>query len=694
MNDSNGNRAGPPDQSAAAIAASSATVGVLEWFHPGEYQRVEEALADLKALGVTELRTGISWHDYTRDDGEAWYDWMVCRLVRQVRVLPCFCYTPVELGLQPKTSSPPRDPKAFADFVDVMITKYGKHFEWVELWNEPNNISEWDWTLDDRWLIFGQTIGGAAYWARHLGRKTVLGGMSPVDPGWLGLMFDRGVMDHIDVVGIHGFPGTWEFDWSDWSEPVEKVNRVLREHGCRAEVWITEACYSTWRHDHHGQIRAFLNAVRAPVQRVYWYSLRDLDPSLPTVEGFHSDDREYHFGMKRAGNQPKLLHRVWCGGGVEGVSRIGGLHGVNGRRRAAEERPVSLITGGSGFIGSNLADRLARAGKRVLVYDNLSREGVERNWAWLKETHGDRVEIHIEDVRNRYALREAVRRADEVFHFAAQVAVTTSLCDVDEDFEINVRGTLNLLEEARAAKDPPPILMTSTNKVYGDLGNLELRANGSRYEPVDPEVRRHGVSEEQRLDFHSPYGCSKGSADQYILDYARSFGLKTAVFRMSCIYGPHQFGTEDQGWVAHFLIQAIRGEPITIYGDGMQVRDVLFVEDLVDAFLLARHRIDRLAGQAFNIGGGVANTVSLLELIAMIGQLHGEEPAVFYEDWRTGDQRYYVSDVARFASAAGWKPRVGVRAGVGQLHQWLRENYEVSWPMATSAGERKVRVTI
>jgi len=341
-----------------------------------------------------------------------------------------------------------------------------------------------------------------------------------------------------------------------------------------------------------------------------------------------------------------------------------------GQRHATPDRPV-LITGGAGFVGANLAHRLLSQGTSVLLFDNLSRAGVERNLQWLRDTHGSRVEIEVADVRDRAAVTRAVRKARQVFHFAAQVAVTTSLTGPVEDFEVNARGTLNVLEAARAQAEPPPVVFTSTNKVYGNCEDLALVQRGRRYEPVDASVRARGVGEARPLDFHSPYGCSKGAADQYVVDYAQSFGLRTAVFRMSCIYGPHQFGNEDQGWVAHFLIRAMEGRPIVIYGDGMQVRDVLFVEDLIDAFLLAQERIDEISGRAFNIGGGARNTVSLLELLDMIGDLHGARPTVRFADWRTGDQRYYVSDVRHFQLATGWAPRTGVREGLEQLYEWL-----------------------
>ena len=339
-----------------------------------------------------------------------------------------------------------------------------------------------------------------------------------------------------------------------------------------------------------------------------------------------------------------------------------------------------LITGGSGFVGANLAHRLLSQGESVVLYDNLSREGVERNFEWLRSTHGAKVRLEVADTRDSKALTRAAAHASMIYHFAAQVAVTTSLVEPRHDFEVNALGTLNLLEAVRPLRNPPPLVFTSTNKVYGALSDLAFRERNDRYEPVDAEIRMHGVNESHRLDFYSPYGCSKGTADQYVLDYARTYGLQAAVFRMSCIYGPHQFGTEDQGWVAHFLIQAMEGRPITLYGDGKQVRDILFVEDLVDAFLLAREKIDTLAGNAFNIGGGPQNTTSLLELMRCIELLNGTAPHVAWGDWRPGDQRYYVSDYRKFQQATGWQPRVGIEDGVRRLHAWLQEAHTQAGP--------------
>jgi CDP-paratose 2-epimerase len=347
----------------------------------------------------------------------------------------------------------------------------------------------------------------------------------------------------------------------------------------------------------------------------------------------------------------------------------------------SDMRPV-LITGGAGFVATNVADRLCRAGRQVILFDNLSRAGVERNVEWLRRQHGSLVRVQLGDVRDAEALARVVRQASQVFHFAAQVAVTTSLVDPFLDFEVNARGTLNLLEAVRACDVPPSVLFTSTNKVYGDLEDVGLRTRGTRYEPSDTAIQRRGISEARCLEFHSPYGCSKGVAEQYVLDYARTFGLHTVVFRMSCIYGPHQFGTEDQGWVAHFLIAALRRQPLTIYGDGLQVRDILFVDDLVTAMLLAQANAAALAGEAFNIGGGPANTTSLVELLDLIGDLLGDRPLGRLEPWRTADQRYYVSDTTKFSRLTGWRPRVSVREGVAALCDWLMSGSAIA-PRAT-----------
>jgi CDP-paratose 2-epimerase len=329
-----------------------------------------------------------------------------------------------------------------------------------------------------------------------------------------------------------------------------------------------------------------------------------------------------------------------------------------------------LITGGAGFIGTNLAYRLLSAGHTVYILDNLSRKNVVRNLSWLMGIKADRLVADIADVRDRSALRRAVKHVDHVFHLAAQVAVTSSVDDPITDRDINLSGTINLLEEIRSAPNPPSLIYTSTNKVYGALPHIPVEARGKRY--VRTDGKDAGIDESTNLNFHSPYGCSKGAAEQYVLDYHRTYGIATAVFRMSCIYGPHQFGTEDQGWVAHIMSQAVQRKPITIYGDGRQVRDILFVEDLVDAFLLAQENIHVLAGEAFNIGGGVQNTISLLEFLELLNDFQ-TAPAVNFSAWRIGDQKYYVSKTTKFQLATGWAPRVSVRDGIRALYQWLLE---------------------
>ena len=338
-------------------------------------------------------------------------------------------------------------------------------------------------------------------------------------------------------------------------------------------------------------------------------------------------------------------------------------------RRSRDTRPI-LVTGGAGFIGCNIADRFAGEGHEVIVFDALSRPGVERNLQWLRDRHGSRIVSVIGDVRDENAVARVASDVKGVFHMAAQVAVTTSLFDPREDFDINVRGTLNVLDAIRLRRDPVPVIFASTNKVYGDLGDLAIVSKSDRYEPEGLFAGR-GISETRPLDFHTPYGCSKGAADQYILDYARSFGIPSVVFRMSCIYGRRQMGTEDQGWVAHFLIRALAGEPITIYGDGKQVRDILDVSDAVDAYVSAFDRAGEVAGNAFNLGGGPSNAISLLELLDEIRAVTDRRVELDFRDWRQGDQRWYVSDTAKAREALGLRAPLAWRKGVASLASWL-----------------------
>ncbi len=342
--------------------------------------------------------------------------------------------------------------------------------------------------------------------------------------------------------------------------------------------------------------------------------------------------------------------------------------------RKLGEGTTILVTGGAGFIGSNLADRLLARGCRVRVLDSLERPGVEHNLAWLASRHGDRVEPVIADIRAPGAIARAVRGVDGAFHFAAQVAVTTSLADPASDFAVNLAATFHLLETLRRERAEAPLIFASTNKVYGDLADLAFEERPDGYAPRDAALARHGVPESRPLDFHTPYGCSKGAADQYVLDYARSYGMPAAVLRMSCIYGERQMGTEDQGWVAHFLLRALAGEPITLYGDGQQVRDICDVADTCAAYIAAFERIDAVAGRAFNWGGGPDNAVSLMTLVGEIRRILGTAPLVSFADWRAGDQKWFVADTRAADAALGLGPRKAWRTGLGELAMWLSAN--------------------
>ncbi len=334
-----------------------------------------------------------------------------------------------------------------------------------------------------------------------------------------------------------------------------------------------------------------------------------------------------------------------------------------------------LITGGAGFIGVNLAySFLKRKNNFVVIYDNLSRKGVENNINWLLSFKFPNLNFIKGDIRDYKKLKETVKNFDEIFHLAAQVAVTKSVEDPIEDFRINAEGTLYLLEAIRKNSPDAKIVFSSTNKVYGELLNLKLKEGGKRYYLVE---KREGIDEKINLDFHSPYGCSKGTADQYVRDFYRIYGLKTVVFRQSCIYGPQQFGNEDQGWVAHFVIRAILDEKINIYGDGKQVRDILEVSDLISAYKLAIKKINKTKGQIYNIGGGKKNTFSLLELIEYLEKKLNKKISLDFYDWRPGDQKIFVSNNKKFIKDTGWDIKIDKFKGVDKLITWVEKNIEL-----------------
>lgn len=330
-----------------------------------------------------------------------------------------------------------------------------------------------------------------------------------------------------------------------------------------------------------------------------------------------------------------------------------------------------LVTGGAGFIGSNLIDHLLGKGYQVTTYDNLSRRGSRKNAVWLREKYGQKFRLITEDIRNYSALLNAVDNQDLVYHLAAQVAVTTSIENPREDFEINALGTLNVLEAARETDGDPIVVYASTNKVYGEMAELRVTEGHTRYQYADI---LNGIPESRLLDFYSPYGCSKGTGDQYFIDYARIYGLKAVVFRQSCIYGIRQFGDEDQGWVAHFLISALLGKPINIYGDGRQLRDILYMSDLIRAFEMAVDHITSISGRAYNIGGGPENTISLLELISYLEGKIKRQIKYSFHNRRPGDQIVYVSNIGKAKKDFCWSPTIPVKDGIDRLFDWVTQN--------------------
>ncbi|MBI4114348.1 MAG: GDP-mannose 4,6-dehydratase [Candidatus Niyogibacteria bacterium] len=331
-----------------------------------------------------------------------------------------------------------------------------------------------------------------------------------------------------------------------------------------------------------------------------------------------------------------------------------------------------LITGGAGFIGINTAAHFIRRGWQVTLLDNLSRKGTDINLKWLSREHQKHFSFIKADVRyDQKVLDREVARHDAVIHLAAQVAVTTSIADPRADFEINILGTFNVLEAARKAKTPPVVLYSSTNKVYGNLEALKIKEQKKRYELA---ALPNGVPESQQLDFHSPYGCSKGAADKYVRDYARIYGIPTVVFRQSCIYGQNQFGVEDQGWVAWFIIALLSGHPLTLYGNGKQVRELLYIYDLSALYERAIEKIATVRGEAFNIGGGPGNTRSLLEFFSEMKENHGLKQKLSRAPIRQGDQKVFVSDNTKIKKILGWMPKIRVEDGIPALLSWVNEN--------------------
>ncbi|MFW6235553.1 MAG: NAD-dependent epimerase/dehydratase family protein [Desulfovibrionales bacterium] len=629
--------------------------GISERFRPGKEKSLQQTVRELKSIGVRRLRPVIEYDQRHAHSNRIWLDRLLPYLAQSFQIMPSFHPAPdmADQGVPMRS---------FVEFVSSLVESFPDLFPWLEICLPHEAFITGDGKNAEE---MENVLCRGVKRLQKQDKQVVLGSV-PVDD-WAVLDRMKELFPHFNGIGIRAFPPIAGFSWNNWGRTVETLRPHLEKNGSTQALWVTETGYPTIDHDAFNQIHALLSLLDSPLERVYWSSFRDDD------SGSFKNGILAKTGFLNRDGSPKLLMRLLQKEGVTGLKEIRSIS-ANGKI-PARAGMTALVTGGAGFIGTNLSDRLAGEGKNVIVFDSLNRPGVEENLRWLKRKHGSLITPVIGDIRNRRALGRVIRLVDEVYHFAAQVAVTTSVAEPDVDFEVNTRGTLNLLEELRALKNPPPMIYTSTNKVYGRLEHIVLEEKDTRYVPVDPALRLSGISEHQPLDFYSPYGCSKGAADQYVLDYSRIYGLPTIVLRMSCIYGPHQFGTEDQGWVAHFLIRAIQREPLTIYGNGKQVRDILYVEDLVDALLQARKRIGSIKGQAFNIGGGPANSVSLLELLDSMEQM-GLDPAEvrFDRNFRPGDQAYFVADTSSFRRATGWTPRVSHHQGVPILAAWLREH--------------------
>jgi CDP-paratose 2-epimerase len=621
-------------------------LGVTAHLPPGPGQRMQPAVRALQALNVEQVRVVLSPTPEGPESRWEGAESLVAGLARRFRVLPCVAFQDMDV--------------AQAELGSRLARLQGP-VDWVECRYDRSSTPE--------------TLCRVVEWLRRRGLRVVLGGLRAEDAAVLTALKESGVVQRIDALGLSNPAGAHEIltHWDELSS-------------CGLPVWITEAGASTEDNDEFAQLRTLADLVDVGAERLYWCRLWDQAPSHNGNGSGRAEDA--HCGLLAADGTPKLLHRIWQSQGLEGVRRFRS-YSKNEQRRdqptgqqkrraglvspSSAKQPV-LITGGAGFIGSNMAERLLEAGLPVILLDDLSRPGVEHNLQSLCETYGDLVEVHVGDLRNRSLVDGVIGHCGTVFHFAAQVAVTTSLKDPVADFESNLLGTLNLLEASRRLDSPPPLLFTSTSKVYGDLSDVFLVRVKNRCAPRDTDLRAHGVNESRALDFHSPFGCSKGAADQYVLDYARMYGMPNTVFRLSCIYGRRQCGTEDQGWVAHFAREMLRTGRLNIYGDGRQVRDILYIDDLIDAMLLAMERIDAVAGKAFNVGGGPANAVSLREVIDSLSTLSGVKPELSFSPARKGDQPYYVSDTRRLTREIGWTPKISVEQGVPLLYHWICEN--------------------
>ncbi len=601
-------------------------LGFCASFYLSDRARTETSLKRMRELGVKHLR--LFFNDAELAD-LTWLDWLFSQVGDHFEILPCLI------------ASDPTDGRE--NPLHRFLDGVGEHFHVVELVGAGPPAS----------AACALKTGIAI--ARRFGKHVVIGAEMAHHVEWLSTLADHDVFENVLALGIH-LPA--DFENRSLEDHLETFSRTAHAIKPDLEVWFTRIGRSTWRYEIERQAQTFLQTLTSAASRIYWNELLD-DPHIDLRE------RNAHFGIHDSTGEPKLLGRL-LRNGVGEVERTLSLSIDPPKPALLLVKPV-LVTGGAGFIGANLVDRLAADGNHVVIYDALARDGVERNLRWLKRRHPSRVSFTLGDLRDEAAVSNAATSAVAVFHLAGQVAVTTSMLSPLEDFAVNARGTVALLEALRQRNPGAPLIFASTNKVYGDLSDIELTREGDSYLPSKGEIRARGVSEVRPLCFHTPYGCSKGTADQYVLDYAHSFGLRTAVLRMSCIYGERQLGTEDQGWVAHFLLRAIAGEELTIYGDGRQVRDILYVGDAVNAYISAWRSIDIIRGRAYNLGGGPANAISLLQLIEHIETLLDKRIGVQFSDWRPGDQRYFVADATAIQKDLALPPALDWRTGLSRL---------------------------
>lgn len=611
----------------------AALPGLGQWVQPGAQAAAERLFEDAAAAGIGELRVAVTLGGLS-DDNAHWLDGLLDHAGAQARITLAL----YRHGPEHSAALPPAWVRhdLYCEQVDALLARVSGRVACVEL-ADPLGPAAWPDVSSRSQALLSRLPRMTGRDDGALPTRLCLGGLA-LDAAWLELARRAGLLTGFAALAFACVPASA-------AAREAALTALHKRPGNDCEIRFTPR-----RRYSRDPLSVFEQLHDSGADLVF------VDPSQPR--------RSPPTALRNADGKPSLVARL-----LRSDGRAALAHYASSTHRAGGSR--ELIIGGAGFIGSNLAARLAAADRDVLILDDLSRPGTERNLDWLRCRFQDRIAFERADVRDARAVAACVARARHIYHLAAQVAVTTSLEQPRHDHDVNTRGTLNVLEAIRACADPPPLLYTSTNKVYGSLPALALTLGPEGYEPTAGHARDDGIDERQPLDFCSPYGCSKGAADQYVLDYARSYGIPAVVFRMSCIYGPRQLGNEDQGWVAHFLRHALQGAPLTVYGDGHQVRDVLYVDDLVEALRVASARLPALAGRAFNIGGGPGNVLSLRTLLAWLENATGA-PDITWAPWRSGDQRYYVSDIRAFEAATGWRPRVPVAAGLERLCDWLR----------------------